>query len=216
MLDKHNQELRLAAKDIAKSAREVEQTEVAMTPEEGSNRMEKSNSLCQQIVEKRLSKYELNFLEVKRLRALDHSIRSIHRQTGVNRQTIKRCLNYQEYPQKVIAASKASKALPFEDYLRKKWTEGETRHMQLWREIKEQEFTGLQQSVYRFVCKYPKDCSSENLPSPLKVKTWSARKVSLLMSKPFEDLDEASHDYLRTFLQTVSTSQRGQPVGTQI
>jgi len=141
----------------------------------------------------------LNFLEVKRLKSKGHSIRSIHRQTGVSRQSITRYLNHEQYPQKVIAQSKVSKALPFEDYLRKRWGQGETNHMQLWREIKEQGFTGSSQSVYRFVRKYPKDSSAENLPTPLTVKTWSARKVSLLMSKPFEDLDEATQNFLRAF-----------------
>ena len=44
---------------------------------------------------------------------------------------------------------------------------------------------------------YPKDRSSKNLPPPLKIKAWSARKVSLLMSKQIEDLDEVSQNYLR-------------------
>lgn len=70
---------------------------------------------------------------------------------------------------------------------------------QLWREIKEQGFTGSAQTVYRLVSKFPKDRSSENRPSPLNVKTWSARKVSLLLSKPFEDQDKETQDYLRTF-----------------
>ncbi len=145
-----------------------------------------------------LSRYELNFLEVKRLRSKGHSIKSIHRQTGVHRQTIKKYLKYEEYPQKINGGTKTSKALPFEDYLRKRWGEGETRYMQLWREIKEQGFTGSPQSVYRFICKYPRDRSVEKLPPPLKVKVWSARKVSSLMSKPFEDLDEEAQNYLRT------------------
>ncbi len=125
-----------------------------------------------------------------------HSIKSIHRQTGVHRQTIKKYLKYEEYPQKINGGTKMSKALPFEDYLRKRWDEGETRYMQLWREIKEQGFTGSPQSVYRFICKYPRDRSIEKLPPPLKVKVWSARKVSSLMSKPFEDLDEETQNYL--------------------
>jgi transposase len=138
-------------------------------------------------------------LEVKRLKSKGHSIRSIYRQTGIHRQTIKRYLAYEDYPEKIIGGSKTSKALPFEDYLRKRWAEGETSHMQLWRKIKEQGFTGSSQSVYRFVCKYPRDRSCKNLPPPLKIKIWSPRKVSLLMSKPFEQLDEGSQDFLRAF-----------------
>lgn len=38
----------------------------------------------------------------------------------------------------------------------------------------------------------------DNLPTPLTVKVWSARKVSLLLSKPFENLEAESQAYLRT------------------
>ncbi len=195
LLDKHNQELRLAAKDIAQRERKQAKApdnpipDIKTAPTEDKNTSTKAPAL---------SRYELNFLEVKRLRSKGHSIKSIHRQTGVHRQTIKKYLKYEEYPQKINGGTKMSKALPFEDYLRKRWDEGETRYMQLWREIKEQGFTGSPQSVYRFICKYPRDRSIEKLPPPLKVKVWSARKVSSLMSKPFEDLDEETQNYLRT------------------
>ena len=198
LLDKHNQELRLAAKDIAQAKRDKEQAGESTT-KQIEKEPEPALDYTPALEEQTLSKYELNFLEVKRLRSKGHSIKSIHRQTGVHRQTIKKYLKYEEYPERIIGGAKTSKALPFEDYLRNRWGEGETRHMQLWREIKEQGFTGSPQSVYRFVCKYPKDRSSENLPPPLKIKAWSARKVSLLMSKPFEDLNEVSQNYLRAF-----------------
>lgn len=199
LLDKHNQELHLVARDIAQAKRDEEQAEesTSQSIEITEQKPEVDCTLPKE--EEPLSKYELNFREVKRLKSQGHSIRSIHRQTGVHRQTIKRYLKYEEYPQKIIGGTKTSKALPFEDYLRKRWGEGEKRHMQLWREIKEQGFTGSPQSVYRFVCKYPRDRSAENLPPPLRVKTWSARKVSVLMSKSFEDLDEASQNFLRAF-----------------
>jgi transposase len=198
LLDKHNQELRLAAKDIAQAERDQEQSkEYKRRQLEIAEKGETNRTPVNK--EQTLSKYELNFLEVKRLKSKGHSIRSIHRQTGIHRQTIKRYLKYEQYPQKAVTGCKTSKALPFEDYLRKRWGEGETNHMQLWRELKERGFTGSSQSVYRFVCKYPKDRSAENLPPPLAVKTWPVRKVSSLMNKPFEDLDEASQNFLRAF-----------------
>lgn len=196
MLDKNNQELRLAAKDIAQSKRD-KQNEQSVVEDVKPEALEIGDKLIEE--KEHLSKYELNFLEVKRLKSEGCSIRSIHRQTGVHRQTIKRYLNYEKYPEKDISVSKASLALPFESFLRKRWSEGQTNHKQLWREIKEQGFTGSSQSVYRLVSKYPKDPSAENLPPTLKVKTWSARKVSLLLSKPFEDLDAEEQNYLRAF-----------------
>lgn len=204
-LDKHNQELRLAAKDIAQFERDKEQIDASTTQQIQITQETNPEAPKQEQI---LSRFELNFLEVKRLRSEGHSIRSIYRQTGIHRQTIKKYLNYEEYPQKIIGVTKTSKALPFEDYLRKRWAEGQTSHVQLWREIKEQGFTGSTQSVYRFVCKYPRDRSAENLPPPLKVKAWTTRKVSLLMTKPFEELDEVSQNYLRAFYKRCPQANR--------
>lgn len=125
MLDKHNQELRLAAKDIAQAQRDEEETRKSTVEEIDSNGEPAANNSPAPKEKQPLSKYELNFLEVKRLKSEGHSNRSIHRQTGIQRETIKRYLNYEEYPQKEIVASKASLALPFESYLRKRWSDGE-------------------------------------------------------------------------------------------
>ncbi len=197
MLDKHNKELREAAKDIARKKRNQEIERHKIEKEKEKPKEKTSNIIANE--GEALSKFHLNFLEVKKLKKDGHSIRSIRRQTGIHRQTIKKYLKYEEYPEKDISISKTSLALPFESYLRKKWSEGQTNHKQLWREIKEQGFTGSSQSVYRLVSKYPKDPSTENLPPPLEVKTWSAKKVSLLLSKPFEDLNEEKQNYLRAF-----------------
>lgn len=195
-VDKHNQELRIVAREIVQQKDDQSEVEV---PENQTIEVKTESGFEQTKKESKLSRYELNFLEVKRLRSEGHSIKSIHRQINVHRQTIKKYLKYDEYPQVLKGGTIQSKALPFEDYLRKRWEEGETNRMQLWREIKEQGFSGSSQSVYRLVCNYPKPFRKEGLPTPLAVKAWSARKVSLLMSKPFEKLDRDAQNYLRLF-----------------
>jgi transposase len=199
MLDKHNEELRLAAEDIARAERDKQQAGQSSNQKAEQEELKAKEKARRPEEDRPLSKYELNFLEVKRLKSEGHSIRSICRQTGIHRQTIKRYLKYEQYPQRAISQKKASLALPFESYLRKRWSEGQTNHKELWREIKEQGFTGSSQSVYRLVSKYPKDSGAENLPPTLVVRIWSARKVSLLLSKPFENQDEETQNYLRAF-----------------
>lgn len=209
MLDKQNKELRLAAKDIAQEKRDREQGPRQLT--EQKTEREKPKEMDKKPLPEEsqpLSKYELIFLEVKRLKAEGLSIRAIHRQTGIHRQTIKKYLKYGEYPQKAISKTKVSLALPYEPYLRKRWGEGQTNHKELWREIKEQGFAGSSQSVYRLVSKYPKDSSIENLPPPLAIRVWSPRKVSLLLSKPFEDQDKEAQSYLRAFYQRCPEAKR--------
>ena len=197
MLDKHNKELRSAAKDIAEVARKAK--EKSIEKEDSKVKEGKNNKSNLGSESKNPTRYELNFLEVKRLQKEGHSIRSIHRQTGVNRESIKKYLAYDQYPQKETINSTVSSALPFEQYLRKRWEEGQTNHKKLWKEIKEQGYTGSSSSVYRLVSKYPKDTSLENLPTPLTIKVWSARRVSMLLNKPFETLDKEKQNFLRVF-----------------
>ncbi|MEZ5044182.1 MAG: ISL3 family transposase [Saprospiraceae bacterium] len=196
MLDKHNVELNLAAKDIAQASRNEE---IKLLELQETKVPEPEITNDQPALTESLSKAELSFLEVKRLTSEGYSIRSIHRQTGLHRQTIKRYMKYEEYPGIAVSSTKPSLALPFEPYLRKRWVEGQTNHKELWREIKEQGFTGSSQSVYRLVSKYPKDPNAEKVPPPLAVRTWSAQKVSLLLSKPFEEQNKETQAYLRAF-----------------
>lgn len=197
MLDNHNKEIRLAAKEIAEKERKlVEKSVLQSTPEAKEIKGEQNNLSTNNTKQTR---YELNFLEVKRLKKEGCSIRSIHRQTGVHRQTIKRYLKYDTYPEKDKVGGNPSSALPFEEYLRRRWSEGETRHMQLWREVKEKGYTGSPSSIYRLVSKYPKDTTLKDLPTPLKIKVWSARKVCMLLNRPFESLDEEKQNFLRVF-----------------
>jgi transposase len=148
-----------------------------------------------------LSKYHLIFLEVKKLRAQGHSIKAIRRQTGLHRQTIKRYLKYDEYPEPAPATTYSTEIRDYEDHIQKRWKEGERNGKQLWREIQEQGFSGSFQSVYRLINKYPRDPDKEELPPLLKIKAWSAKKVSLLLGQDFDTLEEKERNYLQAFIK---------------
>jgi IS30 family transposase len=64
-------------------------------------------------------------LEVKRLRKEGYSIKSIHRQTGVHRQTIKIYFKYDEYPYDKIRRRAKIEIYKYEDFIRNEWEGGE-------------------------------------------------------------------------------------------
>lgn len=194
MLDTHNRELRLAAKDIAQAKRDQE------TEKEKESSQDKT-STANIKVDPALSKHHLIFLEVKRLKKEGHSIRSIKRQTGIHRQTIKRYLKYEEYPEPAPASTYSTEIREYEEYIQKRWKEGERNGKQLWREIQEQGFDGSFQSVYRLIKKYPQNPDKKKLPPPLKIKAWSAKKVSLLLGRDFGLLEEEERKYLEAFVK---------------
>jgi len=139
MLGAHNRELRLSAKDIAQAERDQEtKTDKEKQNEKITNKPHSANRETKAA----LSKYHLNFLEVKKLRAQGHSIKAIRRQTGLHRQTIKRYLKYDEYPEPAPATTYSTEIRDYEDHIQKRWKEGERNGKQLWREIQEQGFSG--------------------------------------------------------------------------
>ncbi len=199
MLDRYNKELRLAAEDIAKAERKEKMGDIEKDKKDKvfikkATKMVENNTAITE------SKFQLNFKEVKRLSKEGASIKSIHRQTGIHRQTIKRYLKYDEYPTAV--QHKLNKEVAdFEDYIRKRWNQGERNVKQIWREIKEQGFTGSFQSIYRLTKNYPRDTDKEKLPPPLKIQAWSARKVSILLRKEMDSLEEDEQIYLKAFMK---------------
>lgn len=196
MLNTYNRELRLAAKDIALVERDQETEQLKKEQEKKDAKEEKiakektniDNAAIQ--ANTPISKHQLNFLEVKRLKEEGNSIKSIHRHTGLHRQTIKKYLKYEEYPEPISASTYDIEIKEYEEHIQKRWKEGERNGKQLWREIREQGFTGSFQSVYRLINKYPRNSDKEKLPPPIKIKAWSARRVSILLGRDINTLKE--------------------------
>lgn len=107
-------------------------------------------------------------------------------------------MKYDKYPEPSLG--RVSKVSDYEDYIQQRWKEGITNVRQLWREIQEKGYKGAVQSVYRLTSKYSKN-PKEKLPPTLKIKAWSARKVSRLLGKDFGDLKEEEQEYLNVFVK---------------
>jgi transposase len=118
----------------------------------------------------------------------------------LHRQTIKRYLKYEEYPMPV-RQKRNKKIAEYEDYIQQRWHQGERNGQQLWREIKEQGFTGSFQSVYRLIRTYPGNTDKEKLPPPLKIQAWSARRASRLLGKQMDSLKQEEQVYLKAFME---------------
>lgn len=87
---------------------------------------------------RRLARYE----EVRRMQAEGWSLRAIARQMGLARQTVCRFAHAEVFPERTPRARYSSITDPYEPYLRQRWNEGCQDAAQLWREIRQQGFTG--------------------------------------------------------------------------
>lgn len=126
----------------------------------------------------RLERYE----EVRRLHAHGLSIRGIVRQTGLHRETVRKFLRAESFPERAPRAPRGGIVKPFAEYLKQRWAAGCQNALQLFREIKERGYAGGADAVIRWVRPWRDSASSEEatsrqratvvVPSPRQATWW--------------------------------------------
>jgi transposase len=197
IMDKQNQANRETAVEIAEKKRVEQMSQlsepVGINPAETGPGSDKPAA-----VEKSLSQYEMMFEEVKKLQQKGLPKREINRRTGLSRKTITRYMQYDQYPQRAFSKGQMPKAAMFDDYLNKRWQEEVYNYHQLWKEIKEQGYDGSYVSLYNYMVKYyQKDEKAGDKAPPLQLKIYSARRLSYLLGKQVDGLEEKEAAYLK-------------------
>lgn len=195
MLEKWNPQLRVAAKAIAAQQQQQKHEEIQTNNISGSSIEVDTVPLSSPTAH-----YALLFQEVKKLIAEGCTLKAIARRLHISRNTVRRYRHYDQYPAKSIPEGRKSTVLPWKKYLTKRWEEGERNLRQLWREIKQQGYTGGPTSVYRFFEHIPKDAVTLPLPA-LEVNNWTPTKVQYLLSKQEQNLAEEEKNFLDVFFQ---------------
>ncbi len=88
---------------------------------------------------------------IRAMHANGMSQRAIARELGLNRNTVQRYVRAETVPVRVRRASRTGILVPYEDYLRHRWQEGERNGMALWREIVAQGYPGASNNVSRLM-----------------------------------------------------------------
>ncbi len=113
--------------------------------------------------------------QIQDLAAKKIDVASIARQIGVSRQTVYAYLQMKQPPARTRLPRKREKLLdPYKDYLVRRWNEGCRNSQQMYREIKEQGYTGSETVVGRFV-------------APLRAKKGQARSAEVRRTRACYD-----------------------------
>ena len=99
---------------------------------------------------------QLRWAEVKRLKQEGWSARAIAAHLHVHRQTVRKDLAADSFPQRT-SRWHTSTVAPYLTYLRQRWAEGCRDRMHLWRELQAQGFTGGYDCVWRALRRFPTD-----------------------------------------------------------
>jgi len=139
------------------------------------------------------SRRQLQLDKIKQLYSSGVGIRKIADALKMSRNTIRKYLHLNTPPAKNSAKTNISL---FADYIQKRIDEDkEIKVVQLWKEIKENGYSGCRSVVYEYLKGYVKPHERIRMPK-LKSTSWIPRKVSLLLYRKEDTLSKSDKELL--------------------
>jgi transposase len=147
----------------------------------------------------RLQRYQ----EIKSLSAGGMSQRAIALKLHIHRQTARRYLLADEFPEHASRAIEPNELTPFKDYLLQRWQAGCQNGVQLLREIRQQGYRGSKTRVYYWTVKQRSRSDARVArPTPITTtKPLSARKASWLLVRVPANLKVEEQELLKQMLE---------------
>jgi transposase len=149
---------------------------------------------------------------IKVLRLQGKSIRGIARELKVARNTVKKYICCEAVPYHRSGAGRPSTVLPFAEYLKKRWREGEQNGFRLWQEIRQQGFSGEVDAVRRFICEWRKTAVGKMI-CPISSRGLAPRKTTKLLLNPESAKNEAEYAFLTKLCEISPAVGRVQRLG---
>lgn len=163
--------------------------------------------------ERRRARYEA----VKQLSSEGLNLSAIARQLGMHRETVRRFMRADSYPEKAPAFRKPSKVAPFAEYLKERWSEGCYNARQLLRELREKGYTGCLASLRRYLQTWRNLLPDElrrrqqipnfQPPSPQRAVWW--------LLKPSAELEVEESQYVKELCRLSPEIKAGQELAQQ-
>lgn len=189
-----NQQLGVQKETGEKKPEPIDKSEIDKS--EIENSVGSNNGVSNQVrVEKRYHTYE----QVKLLQQQGYSRKAIARHLGLSRTTVIKYFQQEEFIPKTNL--RRSNLLEYENYLRQRWTDGETCVKTLFEEIKALGYTGSYTILTTFLADYPRSPHVNVLPVVQKGATLSSRTLSIALCRKQEEWDQNQKPLLTQLLQ---------------
>lgn len=143
MLDRLLQQRGRAVREASKAMRGEWSAKVAAMPVPQTRYEERKDAHR----DRRLARYE----EVIALRRQGAGIRAISRHLHLSRNTVKKYVRAEAFPERRPEPQRTTIVDPFADYLAARWEEGYRNASQLWRELRARGFTGGHNTVWEYL-----------------------------------------------------------------
>jgi transposase len=119
---------------------------------------------------------------------------------GLSDRTVRDWLKQGTFPEAQKRRKRQSSFDPFAAYILKRWQNGEHNGLVLWREIKDQGYTGTDRSVYRYL-KTLKQAEVRTSGDPARIQKYSVQAAIWLFVRDPKKLDEIEREDLAAFCQ---------------
>jgi transposase len=152
----------------------------------------KANQIKAMRRQRRLDRYH----EVNVLYEQGYKIRAIAKKVKMSRNTVKRYIHTDEFPEIAKRNSTSSKLHPFKNYLKERWDSGCHNSAQLWNEIIPQGFRGSASLVRHYVAGFRNYCEETVKASPEPLRLPSTRRMAFLLTQDVESDDLEKRSYI--------------------
>jgi transposase len=156
---------------------------------------------------------QAQFAEVKQLQAQGWSMRQIGRKLGIDRRTVRRYLNAESVPVRMLPQN-TSQAAPYLPDIQALWQAGCRSYQQIWIELRAKGFQGSYSSIRRLLKHYcPEDrrrmVPDGRGPAQPSVRVRSARQAVWLLVRASDELKSEDLAYRDTLCAICPTAANG-------
>jgi transposase len=144
------------------------------------------------------------YQQVVDLRAQGMKPKEIAQRLAVGERTVRDWLKRGTFPETRKRRKRQSSFEPFAPYVLQRWQNGERNGLTLWKEIKEQGYSGTYRSVYRYL-ETLKQVEVKASANPHRLQKFSATTAVWLFVRDPTTLDEIEREDLAVFCQVSPT-----------
>lgn len=147
----------------------------------------------------RRARREGRYNEVKDLKREGLSVREIARRLGIHRETIRKYLNAESFPEQASRGLRGSKVDHYAEFLQKRLEEGGRNASSLYREIRAEGYKGSEATLRRWLRSRRSPITNGGRvekQSP-EFRTPSPRRASWWLLKRADELEKEENDYVR-------------------
>jgi len=153
---------------------------------------------------RRYARYE----EVQALHAQGHSMRQIARRLGVARNTVRRFLRAEGFPERQPRRPRPTLLAPYVPYLRERWAAGCRNAAALWHELRARGFRGGYSGVAARLAGWRERPDAGALTTAAPARRFSVREATWLLLRGGEELDPHQRAFLSALGQRCPEADR--------